>query len=46
MDGNGRWAEQKGLPRLFGHQSGVTSVKKVVEVARKNKINYCDSSLI
>lgn len=40
MDGNGRWAEQKGLPRLFGHQSGVTSVKKVVEVARKNKINY------
>jgi undecaprenyl diphosphate synthase len=40
MDGNGRWAEQKGLPRLFGHQSGVNSVKKVVEVARKNKINY------
>ena len=40
MDGNGRWAEQKGLPRLFGHQSGITSVKKVVEVARKNKINY------
>lgn len=40
MDGNGRWAEQKGLPRLFGHQSGVNSVKKVVEEARKNKINY------
>lgn len=40
MDGNGRWAEQKGLPRLFGHQSGINSVKKVVEVARKNKINY------
>jgi len=40
MDGNGRWAEQKGLPRLFGHQSGVNSVKKVVEIARKNKINY------
>jgi len=40
MDGNGRWAEQKGMPRLFGHQSGVKSVKKVVEEARKNKINY------
>ena len=27
MDGNGRWAEQKGMPREFGHQHGVRSVK-------------------
>ena len=31
MDGNGRWAEQKGMPRVFGHQNGVSAVKKIVE---------------
>ena len=31
MDGNGRWAEQKGMPRIFGHQNGVEAVKKIVE---------------
>ena len=40
MDGNGRWAEQKGMPREFGHQNGVRSVKKIVEVANKHKVNY------
>ena len=35
MDGNGRWAEQKGMPREFGHQNGVRSVKKIVEEANK-----------
>ena len=40
MDGNGRWAEQKGMPREFGHQSGVRSVKKIVEEANKHKIQY------
>ena len=29
MDGNGRWAEQKGMPRVFGHQNGVRAVKKI-----------------
>ena len=33
MDGNGRWAEKKGMPREFGHQNGVRSVKKIVEEA-------------
>ena len=40
MDGNGRWAEQKGMPREFGHQNGVRSVKKIVEGANKHKVNY------
>ncbi len=30
MDGNGRWAEQRRLPRIFGHQQGVESVRRVV----------------
>ena len=40
MDGNGRWAEQKGMPRLFGHQNGVTAVRKIVEAASKFNIKY------
>ena len=40
MDGNGRWAEQKGMPREFGHQHGVRSVKKIVEEANKFKVKY------
>ena len=40
MDGNGRWAEQKGMPREFGHQNGVRSVKKIVEEANKHKVKY------
>ena len=31
MDGNGRWAENKGMPRVFGHENGVRAVKKIVE---------------
>jgi len=33
MDGNGRWAQRRGLPRQVGHQAGAKSVRKVVEVA-------------
>ena len=40
MDGNGRWAEQKGMPRIFGHQNGVTAVRKIVEAANKFNIEY------
>ncbi len=40
MDGNGRWAEQKGMPRIFGHQSGVSTVRKIVEAANKFNIKY------
>ena len=31
MDGNGRWAQQRGLPRMSGHQEGVQTVKRTVE---------------
>ncbi len=34
MDGNGRWAEERNRPRLFGHKAGVDSVREVVETAR------------
>jgi undecaprenyl diphosphate synthase len=31
MDGNGRWAQRRGLPRMIGHQRGIRSVRSVVE---------------
>ena len=31
MDGNGRWAQEQGQDRLFGHYQGVISVRKVVD---------------
>src|SRR5271168_1062383 len=33
MDGNGRWAVQRGLPRVAGHRAGVAAVRRVVERA-------------
>src|ERR1041385_5125359 len=30
MDGNGRWARQRHLPRVFGHRAGITSVREIV----------------
>lgn len=35
MDGNGRWAEQRGLPRLEGHREGSNSVREVTRSARR-----------
>ena len=35
MDGNGRWAKQRGLPRVDGHRAGITSVREVVETAAR-----------
>lgn len=40
MDGNGRWAEQRNRPRLFGHKAGVDSVRVVVETARDAGIKH------
>src|SRR4051794_41376426 len=31
MDGNGRWAQQRGLPRIEGHRRGVQSVRSTIE---------------
>jgi len=33
MDGNGRWAQQKGLPRLAGHRAGERALRRIVEAA-------------
>ncbi|MBU0484054.1 MAG: isoprenyl transferase [Proteobacteria bacterium] len=33
MDGNGRWAQQRGKPRIMGHRSGVESVQEIVQVS-------------
>ena len=40
MDGNGRWAEQRGLPRVEGHKAGALSVRRLVEEARRMGIRY------
>ena len=40
MDGNGRWAENRGKRRIFGHRSGVKAVQEIVEEAVRLKINY------
>ena len=35
MDGNGRWAKQRGMPRVYGHKKGVDSVRNAVAFCRK-----------
>ena len=35
MDGNGRWATKKGLPRSFGHKKGVNVLKEILKVSKK-----------
>ena len=40
MDGNGRWAKAKGLPRTFGHRNGVTALKRTVEAAPDHGIEW------
>ncbi len=40
MDGNGRWAKAKGLPRTAGHQQGVEIVKKITEEATRLGVKY------
>ncbi|GER81480.1 MAG: di-trans,poly-cis-decaprenylcistransferase [Thermogemmatispora sp.] len=40
MDGNGRWAAQRHLPRLAGHKAGVAALRRVVEAAVDEHIEY------
>jgi undecaprenyl diphosphate synthase len=35
MDGNGRWAGLRGLPRVAGHRAGMESVREIVETSAK-----------
>lgn len=40
MDGNGRWAEKRGMPRLFGHRAGTDNVQGVVETFDRYQVRY------
>ena len=40
MDGNGRWAQSRGKPRLFGHRNGVENVRSIVNTAFKIGVPY------
>jgi undecaprenyl diphosphate synthase len=39
MDGNGRWAQQRGKPRALGHQEGARAVRRIVRAARRLGVN-------
>jgi len=38
MDGNGRWAQQRGLPRIEGHRRGAEAVKRTLKAARESGV--------
>ncbi len=40
MDGNGRWAESRGLKRIVGHRAGAATVKRVIKCAIKTGVDY------
>jgi undecaprenyl diphosphate synthase len=40
MDGNGRWAQRRGLPRIRGHQVGAESVRTIVRACKKAGVKY------
>jgi len=40
MDGNGRWAEQQGLPRLAGHRVGMDRIERVLEILAESGVAY------
>jgi undecaprenyl diphosphate synthase len=40
MDGNGRWAQARGLPRTDGHRRGIDAVKRTVEAAGELGVEY------
>ncbi len=40
MDGNGRWAQKKHLPRIAGHRAGTENIRSVIELFARYKIKY------
>lgn len=40
MDGNGRWAKQRAMPRVFGHRNGVKAVREATEAAAEIGVKY------
>ena len=41
MDGNGRWATKRGLPRKLGHREGVKAIERTIKSCKKLGIKYC-----
>ena len=40
MDGNGRWAKQRGQPRIFGHRAGAESLRAILRACRDHGVEY------
>ena len=40
MDGNGRWAKEKGLPRIAGHREGINSVREITKICGEIGVKY------
>ena len=40
MDGNGRWAQKRGLPRAAGHKKGAETVKEIAKAANERGVRF------
>lgn len=40
MDGNGRWAKERGLPRIAGHRAGTENIRRVIECLAEHGVRY------
>ena len=40
MDGNGRWAKERGLPRIAGHREGINSVREITRICGEIGVKY------
>src|SRR5947208_13674975 len=40
MDGNGRWAKRRGLPRLAGHRAGTENIRRIVTECTEQAVRY------
>ena len=40
MDGNGRWAQKRGLPRIEGHRRGVETVRTIIDAAKEHGVRF------
>src|ERR1044071_5491397 len=40
MDGNGRWAKKRGLPRLAGHRAGTENIRRIVTECAEQGVRY------
>src|SRR5512144_1370975 len=40
MDGNGRWAKRRGLPRIAGHRAGTENIRRVIECFAEHGVEY------